>query len=973
MLKPFQIKDLHVSPSPDHGINADTPVSHGVVQVSATDYDDIATSHPRARLAYIDYEDDEQITVGSSLELSERLDEPVDINERLESTKISREGAEPMHLFDIHRSNSVIELWKRFENTANEAPKAAEMTSNISTTAEHINNVQIEETPASEHTTSPAPAVEEDTQPLMVAFEAELSNILKSSETSKTKAQETRAEPALEPSANSSSHGIPPAVEQFMAQMLQQLCSGVGIMQTELRTRIPELRRQLSEAQRELPENLATSLQALFTHLEAQMRTAFNNLPQNGRHMAEEAIQAGKPVAETAVETLRSFATDLDQSTRTLFTAFENEFGRAGFQNFSNTSGSSNAAPGDVFTPPNSVPAPPVSSQERQFHPSDTPTQQKNNTASGPISLKDSGPSNASKPQPASNPHIEAETQRWNNHSHPPPNWPSDGKPYAQHFQPLGHHNPLPQPPSWASLDASQPWHPHAHPPHRHAHRPPPPRHYSPYSFLPWSSAPAPMPPFVPHDMQQPLNPFPHSRTSAPPPYTVEALSKTGGIMADTSENKTLFIGNVGFNVTEKMIQDVFASKGFIVEVDLPLDSMSGKHAGFGYLQFPSIHPAMAAMNALQGFHIDGHAINLEFSDQVPIDRIPTSPASSKAVTSSSVDTQKGSSLRAPVSDTSMPQRKASIKRRKSVTFQEPGLPVPDVVFPSANAPQAATPALIDLADDSASDPSPVWARSHSPPPSEGHPTASEVIDLGMNRFPPVSQLDAHLRANHWQDRASVPPHGVSPGDYASFRKKSRSRQAFDVPVDKATAFGVNIQARPTKHPVVEDSNQDSHSSSKSLPKVKRSETMQKLSEHASPNDHTAEVPLRRRATECDSLRPSSRQRAEIDTWARLDRRERLRSRPSSTQSIPGSFPMEETSQSAATQSSPRHSDGSRDSHAESIDNCISSLVDMGYGTPEEGGRSRMAVYAAASNGSLLDAIEMIEEERKAYAGQLQR
>lgn len=63
MLKPFQVRDLHVSSSPDHGVNSDTPVSHGVVQISAADYDDIATNHPRARLTYIDYDDDEQITV----------------------------------------------------------------------------------------------------------------------------------------------------------------------------------------------------------------------------------------------------------------------------------------------------------------------------------------------------------------------------------------------------------------------------------------------------------------------------------------------------------------------------------------------------------------------------------------------------------------------------------------------------------------------------------------------------------------------------------------------------------------------------------------------------------------------------------------------------------------------------------------------------------------------------------------------
>jgi hypothetical protein len=75
---------------------------------------------------------------------------------------------------------------------------------------------------------------------------------------------------------------------------------------------------------------------------------------------------------------------------------------------------------------------------------------------------------------------------------------------------------------------------------------------------------------------------------------------------------------------------------------------------------------------------------------------------------------------------------------------------------------------------------------------------------------------------------------------------------------------------------------------------------------------------------------------------------------------------MEEASQPAAS--------GPLDVGAETretdIDNCVSSLVDMGYGSPEDGGYSRMVVYAAASNGDLYDAIEMIEEERKAYARQ---
>lgn len=904
-----------------------------------------------------------------------------------------------MHLFDIRRSNSVTELWKQFENTANEAPKAAEMKSDVSATAEPAaNSINPEGSPASEHITSPTSALEEDTQPFMAAFEAELANMLESAEISDTQAHGTRSEPTTEPSVSAGSQRIHPSVERFVAQMLQQLCSGVDVMQTELRTRIPELRRQLSEAQRDLPENLTTSLQALFAQLEVQMRAAFNNLPDNGRHMAEEAVQAGRPVAENAVESLRSFAMNLDQSTRTLFVAFENEFGRGGSQNTSTTSGSSNAAPGVFCPPPNNATVPPFPNcQEGQAYPVGT-TQQKDTAASGQPTVKDPkppGPPSLQRAHP--NLHVEQEPRPW---ERLPPRQPP-------HWQPPPFHPPpLPQSPSWASLNDGQPWHQFGRPPNplgRFAPPPPP----SPFSFPQWFHSPS-TPSFPPPSMRQPGSGILQYRTPAPPPYTASSQPRDGGIQTEAPENKTLFIGNVGFNVTEKVIRDVFASKGFIVDVDLPLDSMSGKHAGFGYLHFPSIHPAMAAMNALQGFHVDGHAINLEFSDQIPIERIPSSQPSSDAANSSLPNSQQGSSQTAPVSGASSSQNKTSgkerivpggaarrnssgsIKRRKSVTFREPVLSAPKVASPrlergdankDSNAPRAASPALIDLTDESTAGVPPVWADSHSPPLRQGHPlTEKEMIDVQMDRFPPVSQLDAHLRANQRQGRSSVPPHGVSPEDYAFFRNRVPSHSAPEVPPKGAT-FGSNIQemqvptdvaSRPkTDDLEKKDDTENSHSGSKPLPPVKRSDTVNvRPFNEASLSHSIAGVPLRRRATERNSLRPSARQSAEIDTWARLDRRERLHSRPSSTQSIPGSFPVEEVSQSPVTNTSLGNTDGAQDTQSDSIDSCVSSLVDMGYGTPQEGGRSRMAVFAAASNGSLLDAIEMIEEERKAYARQ---
>lgn len=67
MLKPFQIRNLRVSTQNQPEQILDSRTHAGVVQISATDYDDLASTHPRARLTYMDDDDDddETITVSS--------------------------------------------------------------------------------------------------------------------------------------------------------------------------------------------------------------------------------------------------------------------------------------------------------------------------------------------------------------------------------------------------------------------------------------------------------------------------------------------------------------------------------------------------------------------------------------------------------------------------------------------------------------------------------------------------------------------------------------------------------------------------------------------------------------------------------------------------------------------------------------------------------------------------------------------
>ena len=81
MLRPFRIRDLHQEPTRQNLYDAETESSpslvqpnlsdlstpntsrHGTVHLSAPEYDDIVTSHPRAVLTYMDEDDGEVITV----------------------------------------------------------------------------------------------------------------------------------------------------------------------------------------------------------------------------------------------------------------------------------------------------------------------------------------------------------------------------------------------------------------------------------------------------------------------------------------------------------------------------------------------------------------------------------------------------------------------------------------------------------------------------------------------------------------------------------------------------------------------------------------------------------------------------------------------------------------------------------------------------------------------------------------------
>ncbi|RMD41300.1 hypothetical protein DV735_g3832, partial [Chaetothyriales sp. CBS 134920] len=116
---PFETKD---SLLPPFGIRELYDSRTGILHLSHSQYESTVRSCPDAALTYVDDDDGEVITVGSGLELEQRLGEPIRIANRRQSNRIqgstSRRGSvddSMMHLFDIQHSDNVLAIWRDHE------------------------------------------------------------------------------------------------------------------------------------------------------------------------------------------------------------------------------------------------------------------------------------------------------------------------------------------------------------------------------------------------------------------------------------------------------------------------------------------------------------------------------------------------------------------------------------------------------------------------------------------------------------------------------------------------------------------------------------------------------------------------------------------------------------------------------------------------------------------------------------------
>jgi cold-inducible RNA-binding protein len=74
---------------------------------------------------------------------------------------------------------------------------------------------------------------------------------------------------------------------------------------------------------------------------------------------------------------------------------------------------------------------------------------------------------------------------------------------------------------------------------------------------------------------------------------------------------KNIFVGNLDFGATESSIRSLFESYGNVERVNLVTDRETGRSRGFAFVEMTDAAEADRAIEALNGYNLDGRSLNI--------------------------------------------------------------------------------------------------------------------------------------------------------------------------------------------------------------------------------------------------------------------------------------------------------------------------------------------------------------------------
>lgn len=75
--------------------------------------------------------------------------------------------------------------------------------------------------------------------------------------------------------------------------------------------------------------------------------------------------------------------------------------------------------------------------------------------------------------------------------------------------------------------------------------------------------------------------------------------------------NNRLFVGNLGYSVSEDELKNTFAPYGAVVSASIVLDRETGNSRGFGFVEYADADNARRAMESLDGFELHGRNLSV--------------------------------------------------------------------------------------------------------------------------------------------------------------------------------------------------------------------------------------------------------------------------------------------------------------------------------------------------------------------------
>jgi len=74
--------------------------------------------------------------------------------------------------------------------------------------------------------------------------------------------------------------------------------------------------------------------------------------------------------------------------------------------------------------------------------------------------------------------------------------------------------------------------------------------------------------------------------------------------------SRTVFVGNISYDVTEDALLEIFQGVGPVVSIKLVHDSVSGRFKGYGFCEYRDSDTAMASCRSLNGYVLNERALN---------------------------------------------------------------------------------------------------------------------------------------------------------------------------------------------------------------------------------------------------------------------------------------------------------------------------------------------------------------------------